>query len=98
MMRPRAVRCVSTLLRARIYEVFLLLCPYRGGAMRIIAFITDAGAVRDIVTHQCEPNSPPRLIKARVHRLREMRDQGATLDGDEPQPQSAPEYEFDQRS
>ncbi len=63
--------------------------------MRIIAFITDACAVRDILTHIGEPTSPPRLIPARAPPLREM--QGATLAEDDPQVQSVPEYEFDQR-
>ena len=63
--------------------------------MRIIAFITDAGAVRDILTHIGEPKSPPRLMPARAPPLWEM--QGATMAEDDPQAQSAPEYEFDQR-
>ncbi|KFB73424.1 MAG: putative transposase [Candidatus Accumulibacter phosphatis] len=64
-----------------------------GGEMRIIAFITDA--VPDILTHLGEPTSPPRLMPARAPPLWEM--QGATMAEDDPQAQSAPEYEFDQR-
>ena len=63
--------------------------------MRIIAFITDAGAVRDILTHLGEPTSPPRLIPARAPPLWEM--QGANMGEDEAQAHSAPAYQFDQR-
>ncbi len=37
------------LLLARIYEAFPLLCPKCGSEMRIIAFITEAVVVRDIL-------------------------------------------------
>ena len=63
--------------------------------MRIIAFIIDAGAVRDILAHIGEPTSPPRLMPARAPPLWER--QGATMGEDDPQAQLAPEYEFDQR-
>jgi hypothetical protein len=63
--------------------------------MRIIAFITDAGAVCDILTHLGEPTSPPRLMRARAPPLWEML--GAARGEDEPQPQPVPEYQFDQR-
>ena len=57
----RAACYVWALLLARIYEVFPLVCPRScGGEMRIIAFITDAGAVREILSHLGEPTSPPR--------------------------------------
>ena len=42
-----------------------------------------------------EPTSPPRLMRARAPPPWEM--QGATMGEDEPQAQSVPEYEFDQR-
>ena len=42
----RAARYAWALLLARIYEVFPLLCPKCGAEMRIIAFITEAPAVR----------------------------------------------------
>jgi hypothetical protein len=91
----RAARYAWALLLARIYEVFPLVCPRCGGEMRIIAFITDAGAVREILTHLGEPTSPPRLMRARAPPLWEM--QGATMGEDEAQPQPVPDYEFDQR-
>jgi hypothetical protein len=91
----RAARYAWALLLARIHEVFPLVCPRCGGEMRIIAFITDAGAVREILSHLGEPTSPPRPIRARAPPLWEM--QGATLGEDEAQPQPVPDYQFDQR-
>ena len=55
----RAARYAWALLLARIYEVFPLVCPHCGGAMRIIAFITAAPTVRDILVHLGEPTAPP---------------------------------------
>lgn len=52
-------------LMARIYEVFPLLCPQCSGEMRIIAFITGASALHDILGHLGVPTSPPRLMPAR---------------------------------
>ncbi|MEJ7746081.1 MAG: transposase, partial [Luteimonas sp.] len=51
----RAARYAWALLLARIYEVFPLRCPQCGGAMRILAFVTDAATVRDILAHLGEP-------------------------------------------
>ena len=56
----RAARTTWALLLTRIYEVFPLVCPRCGGEMRIIAFITDAGAVREILTHRA--NRPRRHV------------------------------------
>ena len=72
----RVVRYAWALLLARIYAVVPLVCPHCGGEMRIIAFIIDAGAVRDILAHIGEPTSPPRLMPARMPSLWEK--QGAT--------------------
>ncbi len=91
----RAARYAWALLLARIYEVFPLICPRCGGEMRIIALITDAGAVREILTHLGEPTSPPRLMKARAPPLWEM--QGANMGEEDAQPQPVPDYQFDQR-
>jgi hypothetical protein len=91
----RIARYAWAVLLARIHEVFPLVCPRCGGEMRIIAFITDAGAVREILSHLGEPTSPPRLMRARAPPLWEM--QGATMGEDEAQPQPVPDYEFDQR-
>jgi hypothetical protein len=83
------------LLLARICEVFPLLCPKCGAEMRMIAFITEAPAARQILAHLGEPTSPPRLAPARGPPLWEMPDAGK--DRFDPQAQPAPDYEFDQR-
>ena len=59
--------------------------------MRIIAFISEAPAVREILTYLGEPTSPPRMAPARGPPLWEMADAG------DPNAQPAPDYEFDQR-
>jgi len=61
--RP-AARYVRALLLARIYEVLPLLCPRCGGAMRIIAFITETAAIQAILGHLGEPKSRPRPMPA----------------------------------
>ena len=61
----------------------------------IVAFITEAVAVRDILAHLGEATSPPRIVPARGLPLWEMPDAGQ---GEfDPQAQPAPEDEFDQR-
>jgi hypothetical protein len=90
-----AARYAWALLLARIYEVFPLLCPNCGGEMRIIAFITEAPAVRDILAHLGEPTSAPRMAPARGPPLWEMPDAGQGES--DPQAQPAPDYDFDQR-
>ena len=64
-------------------------------AHRIIAFITDGPAVRDILDHLGEPTAPPRIAPARGPPLWDLPD-ARTGDFD-PHAQPAPEYEFDQR-
>jgi len=91
----RAARHTWALLLARIYEVFPLVCPNCGGAMRIIAFIVDRTIVRDILAHLGEPTAPPRIAPARGPPLWDLPDAG-TADFD-PHAQPAPEYAFDQR-
>ena len=54
------------LLRAHIDAVFPLRCPLCGAEMGIIAFITDASTVRDILVHLGEPAAPPRMAPARA--------------------------------
>jgi hypothetical protein len=63
--------------------------------MRIIAFITNACAVREILSRLREPTSPPPLMPTRAPPLSEM--QGATIGEDEAQLQTVPDYQFDQR-
>lgn len=61
----RAARYAWALLLARIYAVFPLRCPKCGGEMRVIAFITEAAARRDILAHLGEPIAPPTIAQAR---------------------------------
>jgi hypothetical protein len=91
----RAARYAWALLLARIYEVFPLLCPRCGGEMRIIAFLTDGDAIRDILTHLGEPTSPPRMMPAREPPLWDRVD--APVGQEDPPGEPVPEYEFDQR-
>jgi len=91
----RAARNTWALLLARVYEVFPLVCPHCGSAMRIIAFLTDPAALRAILAHLGEPTAPPRIAPARGPPLWDRPDAG-TGDGD-PHAQPAPEYAFDQR-
>jgi hypothetical protein len=65
-------RWLWALLPAGIYEVLPLLCPQCGGERRIIAFITEAVVIREILGHLDEPTSPPRLLPARGPQLWEM--------------------------
>ena len=91
----RAARYAWALLLARIDEVFPLRCPLGSGEMRIIAFITAAAVVRDILIHLGEPTAPPRIAPARGPPLGELPPAGhRAID---PQAQPAPDYEFDQR-
>jgi Putative transposase len=92
----RAARYAWALLLARIYEVFPLVCPRCGADMRIIAFITDASTIRDILVHLGEPTAPPRIAPARGPPLWEAVD--AEHDpAANPLLQRAPACEFDQR-
>ena len=52
-------------LLARITAQFPLQCPNCGGDIRLIAFITDPGPIRKILTHLGEPLEPPPLAPAR---------------------------------
>jgi len=52
-------------LMAKIAEDFPLTCPACGGDIRLIAFITDPGPIRKILTHLGEPLEPPPLAPAR---------------------------------
>ena len=65
-------------------------------AHRIIAFITDGPAVRDILDHLGEPTAPPRIAPARGPPLWAAADAEHDPAAD-PLLQSAPAFEFDQR-
>jgi hypothetical protein len=52
-------------LLARVGEEFPLECPNCGGDIRLIAFITQPGPIRKILTHLGEPLEPPPVSPAR---------------------------------
>jgi hypothetical protein len=52
-------------LLARVGEEFPLECPNCGGDIRLIAFITQPGPIRKILTHLGEPLEPPPISPAR---------------------------------
>jgi hypothetical protein len=52
-------------LMARVGEEFPLECPNCGGDIRLIAFITEPGPIRKILTHLGEPLEPPPVSSAR---------------------------------
>jgi len=83
------------LLLARIHEVFPLVYPRCGAAMRIIAFVTDTSAIRDILLHLGEPTAPPRIAPARGSPLWDLLATGADRGDHHAQP--APAYAFNQR-
>jgi hypothetical protein len=66
-----------------------------GGEIRVIAFINEAMAVREILAYLGEPTSAPPVAPARGPPLWEMPDAAPTEC--DPQAQPAPDYEFDQR-
>jgi putative transposase len=92
----KAARMVWAMPIARIYEVFPLTCPKCGSQMKIIAFIPEGAAIREILDHLGEPTSPSRLLAARGAPLWEM--PGAEPGDIDPQFQPTPDYEFDQRT
>jgi hypothetical protein len=50
---------------ARVGEEFPLECPNCGGDIRLIAFITEPGPIRKILTHLGEPLQQPPISPAR---------------------------------
>ena len=62
----RAARYAWAMLLARIYEVLPLFCPRCGGAMRIVAFVTEADAVRRVLEHVGESAAPSPLLPSRA--------------------------------
>ena len=51
-------------LMARVGEEFPLECPGCGGDIRLIAFMTEPGPIRKILTHLGEPLEPPPIAAA----------------------------------
>ncbi|NBX30276.1 hypothetical protein EBR04_07540, partial [bacterium] len=67
-LRPRShdtSRIAWAKLLARVREEFPLECPSCGGDIRLIAFITEPGPIRKILTHLGEPLEPPPVSPAR---------------------------------
>ncbi|MCC7328198.1 MAG: hypothetical protein IT521_15495 [Burkholderiales bacterium] len=64
--------------------------------MRILAFVTEAATVRDILAHLGEPIAPPWIAPARGPPLWEAADAARDSPPDLV-PQPTPAYEFDQR-
>ena len=91
----QAAHYVWAHLPARIHEVLPLLGLKCGGAMKIIACITETAVMQAILGHPGEPTSPPRLRPAQGPQLWEMAH--ALPDESNPQAQPAPDYMFDQR-
>ena len=63
--------------------------------MRIIAFITEAAVIRQILDHLGEPTQPPRVLPVHGPPLWQMA--GVEPNESDPQAQTAPDYKFDQR-
>jgi hypothetical protein len=95
-----AARYLWAMLLARIYEVWPLTCPFCSAEMRIIAFVTEPTAVRQILAHLGAPTRPPRFAPARGPPLWEPVTAVPPADHDRrgnPSAQLLPEIEFDQR-
>ncbi|MCX7414950.1 MAG: hypothetical protein NTY25_00430 [Planctomycetia bacterium] len=66
--KPRAhntSRIAWAKLMARVGEEFPLECPNCGGDIQLIAFITEPGPIRKLLTHLGEPLEPPPVSPAR---------------------------------
>ena len=78
------------------YDCFPLVCPNFGRDMELITFVTEPGSIKPILEHLGLPTEPPRVAPARG-----PPDQSLDFDQspryDPSVPESAPEYEFDQR-
>lgn len=78
---------------ARTDEVFPLICPKSGGAMRINIFIDECEANREIFLNQGERTIRPKRAPTHDPLL-----WGAVAEGGtDPPTQPIPEFEFDQR-
>ena len=84
------------MLIARIYEVFLLVCPQCGGELKIVAFLTEANPIQRILIYIGEPATPPRIAPARAPPdwLEADFDQTCLIESEQAEP--VQEYEFDQ--
>jgi Pyridine nucleotide-disulphide oxidoreductase, dimerisation domain/Pyridine nucleotide-disulphide oxidoreductase len=96
-----AAHYLWAMLIARIYEVFLLLCPICGGQMRIIAFITHSADIRQMLDHIGMESEPPNIAPARGSPLWDMGDapvgEGIESEPDWDTAAQPVQYEVDQR-
>ena len=94
-----AARYLWAMLLARIYEVFPLTCAFCGAEMRIIAFITEPGTVRQMLADLGEPTRSPRFAPARGPPLWEAAMVAAASSDPawDHTPPPDPDLEFDQR-
>jgi hypothetical protein len=99
----RAAHYLWVVLIARIYEVFLLLCPMCGGQMRLIALISEGAQIRKILDHIWVDSEPPHISPARGPPLWDDCD-AQTDEGVHIEPadwdltaQAAPDFQVDQR-
>ena len=89
---------------ARIYEVFPLICPHRGGRMRIIAFNTYSADIQKILEHIGVDPQAPHITPARGPPLWDDSDAPEQGEGVEALPdwdlanQSPRDYPDDQRT
>ena len=96
-----------TVLIARIYAVFLLMCPMCGGPMRLIAFITEGAQIKRILQHIGVDSEPPHTSPARGPPLWDDCGDAQMGEGFEVEPdwatdwdgaaQPAPDFDVDQR-
>ncbi len=90
-------RYLWAMLLARLFEARPLVCPNCGANMRIIAFITDAAPVEQILLALGEPPRPPPISLARGPPAWDEAPE-SVLDRDlVAQPEPEPELELDQR-
>jgi hypothetical protein len=95
--RLSTIKPCKSLVMARIYEAFPLICPICHAKMRIIAFINEASDVQKILDHIGESTQPPRIAPARGPPLWELAEASARA-GNDPGWNTAepePEIEFD---
>ncbi len=90
----------KSLVMARFYEVFPLVCPICHAEMQIIAFVTNASTIQKILGHIGESNQPPTISPARGPPLWKAAMTAKEMDN-YPQydlaTQPEPEFQFDQR-
>jgi hypothetical protein len=82
------------MLLARIYEIFPLSCNHCGGEVRLIAFVTAAVPIREVLEHIGESTKAPRTHPPRAPP--EGSDDPRTVDHEEDFTQDHFEDEFDQ--